>query len=303
MDGLLVVDKPVGPTSHDVVARVRRITGERRIGHTGTLDPRASGVLPLVLGRATRLARFLAAADKSYTAVVRLGVATDTYDADGRPVGGPYTGPGPDRVAIEGALEGFRGTFFQRPPAFSAKKVSGVRSYRTARQERAASDAASSAEPPPAVEVTVFDLRLIEANGFTVKLSVTCSSGFYVRTLAHDLGQRLGCGGHLAELERTRSGDLPLSEATPLEQLERDPAVAGSMLIPMARILTGLPAATLTEEGARRARHGRTLGDAEVATRTPAEGPVTRLLDPAGDLVGIAESRGGRLLHPVVILM
>src|SRR5687767_1916716 len=124
MDGLLVVDKPVGPTSHDVVARVRRATGERRIGHTGTLDPRASGVLPLVLGRATRLARFLTAADKSYTAVIRLGIATDTYDADGRPVGEPYTGPPPDRVAIERTLETFRGTFFQQPPAFSAKKVS-----------------------------------------------------------------------------------------------------------------------------------------------------------------------------------
>src|ERR687898_2086218 len=111
MDGLLVVDKPIGPTSHDVVARVRRATGERRIGHTGTLDPRASGVLPLVLGQATRLARFLAAADKSYTAVIRLGVMTDTYDADGQPVGRPYAGPSPDRAAVERALEGFRGTF------------------------------------------------------------------------------------------------------------------------------------------------------------------------------------------------
>jgi tRNA pseudouridine55 synthase len=302
MDGLLVVDKPAGPTSHDVVARVRRATGERRIGHTGTLDPRARGVLPLVLGRATRLARFLASADKSYTAVIRLGVATDTYDADGRPVGEPFTGPAPDPSAIEAALEGFRGTFLQQPPAFSAKKVSGVPSYRTARKQRSASGA-SVAEPPPAVEVTVFELRLVEASGLRVEISLACSSGFYVRTLAHDLGRRLGCGAHLAELTRTRSGDLTLSAATPLEQLEREPAAAASALIPMARILTGLPAAILTDEGARRARHGQTLGDAEISTRTPGESPFTRLMDPAGGLVGIAEIRAARLLHPVVILM
>ena len=302
MDGLLVVDKPVGPTSHDVVERVRSATGERRIGHTGTLDPRASGVLPLVLGRATRLARFLAAADKSYTAVIRLGAATDTYDADGQLSGEPYAGPPPDRAAIERALEGFQGTFLQQPPAFSAKKVSGVRSYRAAREQRA-SGRPGQAETPPPVEVTVFDLRLIAASDFNVELAVTCSSGFYVRTLAHDLGQRLGCGGHLAGLRRTRSGDLPLEQATALEKIERHAGAAAAALIPMARMLTSLPAATLTEEGVRRARHGRMLGDAEIAARTASEGAVTRLLDPAGDLVGIAETRRAGLLHPVVILM
>src|SRR5688572_21924316 len=134
MDGLLVVDKPVGPTSHDVVARVRRATGERRIGHTGTLDPGASGVLPLVLGRATRLARFLSGMDKGYAAVVRLGVSTDTFDAAGQSVGEPYCGGMPDRSAIERALESFCGTFLQQPPIFSAKKIGGVRSHRLARQ-------------------------------------------------------------------------------------------------------------------------------------------------------------------------
>jgi tRNA pseudouridine55 synthase len=303
MHGLLVVDKPIGPTSHDVVERVRRATGERRIGHTGTLDPRASGVLPLVLGRATRLARFLAAADKSYTAVIRLGVATDTCDGDGRPVGEPYTGPAPDRAAIEQALEGFQGTFFQQPPAFSAKKVSGVRSYRTAREQRAAGSGAGPAATLSAVEVTLFELQLIDVSDFRVELALTCSAGFYVRTLAHDLGERLGCGGHLAELRRTRSGDLPLTRATPLEHIERDPGAAESALIPPARMLTSLPAATLTGEGVRRARHGRTLGDADISMRTAAEGTVTRLLDPTGDLVGIAESCGPGLLHPVVILV
>src|SRR5688572_13593351 len=133
MDGLLIIDKPSGPTSHDVVARVRRALGERRIGHTGTLDPAATGVLPLVLGRATRLARFLSASDKSYEAVVRLGVGTDTQDAAGAPSGPSYRGALPSREAIDRALDAFRGTFVQQPPAYSAKKIAGHRSYKIAR--------------------------------------------------------------------------------------------------------------------------------------------------------------------------
>jgi len=136
MDGLLVVDKPVGPTSHDVVARVRRILGERRIGHTGTLDPLASGVLPLVVGRATRLARFLSAADKTYEAEVTLGIVTDSGDREGRAIGEPYAGPLPGPGEVEQALRQFRGSFPQRPPALSAKKIGGVRSYTLARQGR-----------------------------------------------------------------------------------------------------------------------------------------------------------------------
>src|SRR6187455_2596841 len=136
LDGLLVVDKPVGPTSHDVVARLRRVLGERRIGHTGTLDPGASGVLPLVLGRATRLARFLSGANKSYEAIVRFGFATDTYDFEGQPVGEPSETVAPAREQIETALEAFRGTFEQQPPAFSAKKIAGQRSYVAARADR-----------------------------------------------------------------------------------------------------------------------------------------------------------------------
>ena len=137
MDGLLVIDKPTGPTSHDVVARVRRVLAERRIGHTGTLDPAASGVLPLVLGRATRLARFMSGSTKSYEAVVRFGQATDTYDAEGLPAGARSTAAVPTRSQIESALDAFRGTFQQQPPAFSAKKIGGRRSYETAREHRA----------------------------------------------------------------------------------------------------------------------------------------------------------------------
>src|SRR5262245_4066646 len=175
MDGLLIVDKPVGPTSHDVVASVRRALGERRIGHTGTLDPLASGVLPLVLGRATRLARFLSASEKSYRAVIRLGFETDSYDLTGQPVGETYPGPMPDRETVEQALARFRGTFLQQPPMFSAKKIAGVRSHKLARQQRAGDTVVESAAKPVAVNVS--DLRLDDAGSRDVVLTLTCSAG------------------------------------------------------------------------------------------------------------------------------
>src|SRR4029077_18297592 len=159
MDGLLVVDKPAGPTSHDIVQRMRRVLKERSIGHTGTLDPMATGVLALVLGRATRLAKFLSSSDKSYEAVVTLGESTDTYDADGEPVGDRHQGPLPSRERIEAALDAFRGTFLQQPPAYSAKKIGGERSYKLARlrsRDTPASFAASGSDSvPKAVNVTV----------------------------------------------------------------------------------------------------------------------------------------------------
>ena len=205
MDGLLVIDKPSGPTSHEVVARVRRALGERRIGHTGTLDPAATGVLPLVLGRATRLARFLSASDKSYEAVVRLGVATDTYDGAGTPAGPSYQGALPSREAIDRALDAFRGTFLQQPPAYSAKKIDGRRSYSLARAAaRSAGDGiersstGAGALPTP-VSVTTHSIVLVSVEGDRVTLNVSCSAGFYVRALAHDLGVRLGIGAHLLD--------------------------------------------------------------------------------------------------------
>src|SRR5579862_2271824 len=206
MDGVLVIDKPVGPTSHDVVARARRALAESRIGHTGTLDPAASGVLPLVVGRATRLARFLSAGDKSYDAVVRLGFATDTGDAQGTRVGAAYIGAMPDRDTVDSALATFRGRFLQQPPMYSAKKVAGRRSYDLARaaarrakalEARDESDEtripadghgvapemAETARPSP-VEVTVHALDIVAVEADCVTLRVTCSAGFYVRSLA-----------------------------------------------------------------------------------------------------------------------
>src|SRR5437667_4675740 len=198
MDGLLIIDKPKGPTSHDVVARVRRAIGERRVGHTGTLDPAASGVLPLVIGRATRLARFLSAGDKCYEAVIRLGFSTDTGDATGTPLSTAPRGPMPSRADIDSALDAFRGTFMQQPPAYSAKKVDGTRSYRLARRSKRQSPRVSARPAlPAAVQVATRATDIVSVEDGTLTLRVSCSAGFYVRSLAHDLGERLGTGGHL----------------------------------------------------------------------------------------------------------
>lgn len=311
MDGLLVVDKPAGPTSHDVVARVRRALGERRVGHTGTLDPIATGVLPLVLGRATRLARFLSSSDKSYDAVVRLGVATDTYDAEGTPLGAPHEGPLPPRDEIERALDGFRGTFTQEPPAFSAKKIAGRRSYESARRRSRfpvpPAHPAFSALPdlPAPVEVRVRRLDIVAVESDLLTLRVDCSTGFYVRSLAHDLGSQLGIGAHLASLRRTRIGDVTLADAIGFDMIEQEPARAAGAVIPPARMLLGLSAVTLTSEGVRRAMHGRDLGPADLEDAvTGAPGDWVRLVDPAGELVAIGRlSDTPGLLHPSIVLV
>ena len=308
MDGLLIVDKPAGPTSHDVVARVRRILRERRVGHTGTLDPIATGVLPLVVGRATRLARFLSARDKAYEAVVAFGYATDTGDAAGRPVSPPRHDALPSRDTIERALDAFRGTFLQQPPAYSAKKIGGKRSYAIARTSTAVPDLR-----PAIAKVTVQRLDVVDLHGQHLTLRVECSSGFYVRSLAHDLGEQLGVGAHLAGLRRTRSGDCTLDDSIALDAAERDPAATIDRLIPLARMLPSLRAVALSPEGVRRACHGHDLGPADTekgvgrlfqdaASKSPPDPFFVRLFDPAGDLIGIAEPATSGLLHPFVVL-
>ena len=311
MNGVLVVDKPEGPTSHDVVARVRRATGQRRIGHTGTLDPLATGALALVLGRATRLVQFLSSDRKEYIAHVRFGVASPTYDREGVDAAARAAAdanmPGIDRTALDRALALYRGTFEQTPPAFSAKKVAGTRAYRLAR-------AGEPAEVKP-VRVTVDELTLIDCARNLAVLRLACSSGFYVRTLAHELGERLACGAHLEALRRTRAGEFALDDAVLLEEVERDPAVAERRLIPMDRLLPGLPAVVLTERGAERAAHGNTLSPQDIAHPLPAgtlpgaargdsgEGTRIRLFDPQGVLVAIAQTRSAGFLHPAVVLV
>jgi len=313
VDGLLIVDKPVGPTSHGVVARVRRLLGERRIGHTGTLDPAASGVLPLVVGRATRLARFLSAADKTYEATVRLGVETDTGDSQGQSVGVPHTGPFPTREAIDRALDEFRGTFLQQPPVYSAKKIGGRRSHRLARAGQARG--ILPAWLPTPVLVTAHAIEIVGCEDDRVTIVVTCSPGFYLRSLAHDLGDRLGTGAHLEALRRTRSGDFTIAAAVPLAMVEGDRGGAIAALVPLANVLAALTPVILTDEGARRAGHGRDLGPSDIAGGTLSVPPAAqatvggapprvRLLDRQGNLIGVAEAaRTPGLLHPAVILV
>jgi tRNA pseudouridine55 synthase len=295
MDGLIVIDKPVGPTSHDVVARMRRVLGERRIGHTGTLDPHASGVLPLVVGRATRLAKFLSGERKRYEAIVRLGIATTTYDGEGTQVGARWTGPLPSRAEIDRALDAFRGTFLQQPPVYSAKKIDGERSYASARS--------GAAVVPAPVTVTVDRLEITSVSGDDVTLNVDCSAGFYVRSLAHDLGRQLGTGAHLSALRRTASGTLTLEDAIPLEFAERSRDDALGALLPLEDMLPHFGAVVLTDEGLLRALHGRNIGAGEVASGSVhATGP-TRLVDQSGHLVGIAEpTLADGVLHPSVVL-
>ena len=306
MDGVLVVDKPAGPTSHDVVDRVRRATGIRRVGHTGTLDPFATGVLPLVVGRATRLAQFLSATDKSYDATIRLGFATDTYDATGRVVGragpsDPEGSPaGPAAVLSCGdvarALATFVGRHEQIPPPFSAKKVAGVRSHVRARQGRPVQ--------PGAVQVEVRSLELVAFEGDLASVRLTCSPGFYVRALAHAVGELLGVGAHLHSLRRTRSGGFEIVDATPLEVIEREGVQALQRLVPLSGTASHLPAVVISGPALDRAVHGALVGPADVVGAPPAgyRGPI-RLMGGDGTLVAIARpGPGAGTLHPFVVV-
>ncbi len=310
MNGVLIVDKPLGPTSHDVVARVRRAIGISRIGHTGTLDPLATGVLPLVVGRATRLAQFLSADDKEYVAGIRLGLATATYDAEERLVrnesGDPVAVlPVARRLAftesdVREALTDFQGTYWQVPPPFSAKKVAGRPAYMLARLQKEVE--------LKAVEVTVRELELVHYFDGLARVRVTSSSGFYVRSLAHDLGQRLGCGAHLETLRRIRAGEFREDQAVPLAVVQDEGSAAMARLIPVESLLSRLPHVVVNEQGARRAAHGNALAAEHLwnAERTiPAgatPGPV-RVLDAGGALLAIGKPVGGGLLQPVVVLV
>jgi tRNA pseudouridine55 synthase len=280
VDGVLVVDKPAGPTSHDIVDRARRALQTRRVGHTGTLDPFATGVLVLCVGRATRLARFLAAGEKTYRATLRLGFATTTDDL----TGDPLEAERPVEVAdtrLGEALAGLVGRFDQVPPAFSARQVAGRRLYELARRGEAVARAATP--------VTIHALDLVSRSGHTLELDVRGSAGTYVRALARDLGERLGTGAHLVALRRTRSGAFDIAEAVSGDDLTG----AGERLTPLSGLLLELPAVRVGDEGRRLVGHGRELGAEVVLSELPPAGVErVRLLDEKGELLALAVPRG-----------
>src|SRR5271167_2801901 len=241
VNGVMVVDKPAGWTSHDVVARMRRIVGERSIGHLGTLDPMATGVLPVVLGRMTRLCQFYSTSEKTYQGTIRLGVATDTYDCDGDPIGDPQE----VNVALEeirSAASVFYGPIRQTPPPFSAKKVKGVPAYKLARRKQEVE--------LQAVEVEVKELTILDLDGDLVHFLCWVSSGTYVRSLAHELGQRLGTGAHLASLRRTAVAEFSVERSHTLEAVA-EAASQGrieELLVHPRQLLPEIPSVTADDE-------------------------------------------------------
>jgi tRNA pseudouridine55 synthase len=287
VDGALIIDKPTGMTSHDVVQAVRRLLGEKRIGHLGTLDPFAGGVLVLLVGRATRLARFYRERQKSYYGTIRFGFATDTMDGTGTPLS-EDTSPKLSKEDLLPAFASFIGPYSQRPPAFSAKKISGVPAYRLARRGLDV-----KLNPVP-VAIHAFELLWVE--GAQAGFKATVSSGTYLRSLVNDLGERLKVGAHLTELRRTSVGEFVELIAVKLEELENRLPPAPPVLVPLQDLLPELPRIELNESEAIRASHGAELSLIHGPDRV-------RLMSPQGQLIAIAERVGETLYHPVVVLV
>jgi len=298
LDGVLVIDKPASLSSHDVVAAMRRSLRIEKVGHTGTLDPFATGVLPLVLGRAARLAKFLSAGDKVYRAVLRLGVETDTYDVTGVETA-RYGGPIPAVTEVAAALASFVGTHAQRPPRFSARRVGGKRAYELAR--------AGVDVQLPARTATLSAAAMLNMRDAVVSIEATCSSGYYMRSLAFDLGRRLGVGASLVELTRTRCEAFTLADAVPLAQALETPANAKQRVLALERLLLDRPVAIVTPEGVQRASKGRELAPRHIVTIAPGAPGVDRpirLVDPAGALIALAETPPTLgVLHPSIVLI
>jgi tRNA pseudouridine55 synthase len=310
-DGLLVVDKPRGRTSHDVVEMVRRLAGFRQIGHLGTLDPLATGVLVLALGRATRLARFYTGRRKRYTCAVRFGFSTDTYDADGEPLE-PDSSPSLDADSLAALAAGFVGRIQQTPPPFSAKKIHGRPAHELARKHKPV-----NLDP---VDVDVYEFRLTAIEGSAARFSVECGAGTYIRSLAHDLGKRQGSGAHLSEIVRTAVGEFTLDHAVPMAELEQD-ARAGELarrVIPLENLLPDVPWATVLPIVEKRVRHGARftlpLAQIQPGKITAAQGAPAqldsgdwkparlRVFNQQGRLIAIAEPVVPRTYQPLVVL-
>lgn len=286
MNGVLVIDKPAGMTSHDVVNRVRRIAGERSVGHLGTLDPMATGVLPLVLGKFTRLAQFYLGAKKAYEGEIRFGFATDTYDADGEP-----TTPATDTAVlleqVRIAAARFAGVLQQTPPPFSAKKVAGVPAYKLARKKQ------EVALEPVTVEVEQFEITGVE--GDRARFRIRVSSGTYVRCIAHEMGQQLGVGAHLASLRRTAVAEFDIAQAATLAQVE---AAFSDRMIHPRRVLPEMPCVTATDENVSKIRHGNAVNLPDMS-----KARLVKVFADQSDLIAIAMRVAGTLFQPKVVFI
>ncbi len=294
LDGLLILDKPAGLTSHDVVALVRRATGEKSIGHLGTLDPMATGVLPLLLGRYTRLAQFFSQNEKQYTGCIRFGFATDTFDAEGTPAAEP--------VPLTRSLDElrslaatFHGEVNQMPPIFSAKKLNGVPAHKLAR--------AGLPVPVKPARIVIHHFELLTLQGDTATFSITVSAGGYVRSVAHELGALAGCGAHLSALRRTSAGLFPLAQAVTVEQLKAAanspaPAQAFAALLPHPRtLLPELPSVTVDERLAGKLRNGLPANLPDFS-----QAPLVKVFTTPTELIAIARRVAGTLMQPHVVI-
>jgi tRNA pseudouridine55 synthase len=293
LDGVIIVDKPRGWTSHDVVNKMRRFAGTRKVGHLGTLDPSAIGVLPLVIGRATRLAQFYTRNDKIYEGVIHFGHSTDSYDADGEPTS-PDVAVTLDRAAVEAALDRSRGEFEQMPPPVSAKKIGGKPAYQLARKQQPVD--------LKAVPVNIYELEILRMEGCEASVRVHCSAGTYLRSIAHDAGQALGCGAYLKDLRRLASGDFRIESARTLDQLAAlaQEGRLAEALVPASELLPEFPGEMVDAVTAGQIRNGR---DFRVSPFRPQAGSrFVKALNPEGDLIAIGEARLPHLYHPVLVL-
>ena len=293
MNGVIVVDKPQGWTSHDVVGKIRRIAATRKVGHLGTLDPLATGVLPVLINRATRLAQFFTKNDKVYEGVIRFGFATDTYDAEGEPASAD-SAPSLSADEVEAVLAPFRGAFAQVPPPVSAKKIAGKKAYELARR-----NIEVQLEP---VEVTVHALDVLSLDGAEVRVRVHCSAGTYLRAIAHDAGNALGCGAHLKELRRIASGAFTLEQAHTLEELaslsSRD--LLSDAVVPSSSLLPEFPVEFVDKITEGQIRNGRDFRVSPFHSRGSSK--MVKAVSGDGELVAIGEARLPNIYHPVVVL-
>src|SRR6202158_4021446 len=291
MNGVLIIDKPTGLTSHDVVDRVRRILREPSVGHLGTLDPLATGVLPLVTGNLTRLAQFYGTSEKTYEGVIRLGFATDTYDSDGEASGTPQT-VNVSLEQIRALARRFVGLIEQMPPPFSAKKIKGVPAYKLARKHQ------DVVLKPVPVEVKEFEI--LEADGGQASFRARVASGTYMRSIAHDIGKQLGCGAHLQSLRRTALGEFDLSQSHTLEELEVACKAGKSeeLFIHPRQLLPGFPCVTANEEVAALIRNGRAVNLPELS-----QASLVKVFAGQRELIAIATRIAGTLFHPKIVLV